>query len=84
MATKSIFKSIEIRDNKSARALLDDINNARKAQKNIKEPVASAKRMNREEISEVFGGKWCFARHSKKSTIDFINFVDWWNRTHNA
>lgn len=55
MATKSIFKSIEIRDNKSARELLDAINNSRKAQKNIKEPVASAKRMNREEISEVFG-----------------------------
>lgn len=55
MATKSIFKTVEIRDDKAAKAFLDAIESSRRAQKNIKEPKVSAKRMSKEEMREIFG-----------------------------
>ena len=55
MATKSILKSVVIRDEKSARALLDAIESSRSAQRKIKEPKVSAKRMNKKTIAKIFG-----------------------------
>ena len=55
MATKSILKSVVIRDEKSAQALLDAIESSRSAQKNMKEPKVSAKRMNKKTIAKIFG-----------------------------
>ncbi len=55
MAIKSIFKSIEINDDKKAQAFLDAIESSRRAQENIKEPEVSAKCMSKEEIAKIFG-----------------------------
>ena len=55
MATKSIFKTVEIRDDKAAKAFLDAIESSRRAQKNIKEPKVAAKQLKREEIKDFIG-----------------------------
>lgn len=55
MATTSIFKSVVIRDDKGAQALLDAIESSRRAQKKMKEPKISAKRMSRKTIAKIFG-----------------------------
>ena len=54
MATSSIFKSIVIKNDAEARALLDAIEESRKASKNIKEPKVIAKQMNKEDIKTIF------------------------------
>lgn len=55
MATKSIFKSVVIRDEKGAQAFLDAIESSRSTQKKIKEPKVSAKRMSKKDIAKIFG-----------------------------
>lgn len=57
MATKSIFKSVEIRDDKAAKAFLDAIESSRRAQKNIKESKVSVTPMKDEDIAKIFGKK---------------------------
>lgn len=53
MPTKSISKSIVIRNEKDAKALLDALESSRKA--HIKEPKVSAKRMSKKTIAKIFG-----------------------------
>lgn len=57
MATKSIFKSVVIRDDKGAKAFLDAIENSRRAQKKTKTPKVRVQEMTSEEMQSVFGKK---------------------------
>ena len=68
MATKSIFKTVEIRDDKAAKAFLDAIESSRRAQKNIKEPKVSAK-----QLKKVVARK--SAAPKKEEIKDFIGKV---------
>ena len=55
MATKSIFKSVVIRDEKDAQAFLDAIESSRNTQRKINEPKVSVKRMSKKDIAKIFG-----------------------------
>lgn len=54
MATKSIFKTVEISTEEGAKAFLDAIESSIEFQKTFKEPDVAAKCMSREDMEKIF------------------------------
>lgn len=55
MATKSILKTVSIRDRRSARALVTALENARGRKKKDTRPNSTCHEMSKEEIRQAFG-----------------------------